>query len=511
MALTVGIVSFFLSSDYEVESSAATDEDFVIEGYRLVEGDGALRPALCLADVPPGPGSPDGGLCLVNLGPGPGVSSEGRPSLWACELSPRMRRRSTSARSADLADRVANAVQRHYRLEVAIARLCRGGTDFNEMLRLLELETGLVSLLVDKNLRYIARSPSFSGLNAWFSESDVSMDTDLVNELVADENFVDAINQRRAFYYHYAKEASYSACFNIVVDGSYEARLLVQSRDSQRRPGLLALAELVGQTIADTFALYSDAEAEASAKSDLQECVASLIKGQPAASDARRRLATAGWRPEHSYRVHVFSFMEAESESVTRRYYTDRIARLFERCCVLLEGDQICCVRNLSLETTRVDQAQQRMVLFLRENLCLAGTSGDFHDLNELHERYEEATSALRLGAASGSMEWLFRFGDFALDYIIDSATQKVSRSELIHPAWRALSDYDSQHGTELLTTARCFMEQRYNVSHAASELCIHRSSMLARLERIRDISGFDWESWDDRVHLAISFMLAEA
>lgn len=122
-----------------------------------------------------------------------------------------------------------------------------------------------------------------------------------------------------------------------------------------------------------------------------------------------------------------------------------------------------------------------------------------------------EARYALRLGETSGVMQWHFRFEDYALTYILDQAQQEISWEAIAHPAFKKLLVHDEQHGTELLATARCFMECKYNVSRAAQCLHIHRSSMLARLERIKDVAAIDWDDWSERIHLALSFCFAEA
>ena len=83
-----------------------------------------------------------------------------------------------------------------------------------------------------------------------------------------------------------------------------------------------------------------------------------------------------------------------------------------------------------------------------------------------------------------------------------------VGRDSLLHPAYVALRDYDSVHGTRLLETAECFMECKYNVTHAADKLGIHRSSMLSRLDRIREIGEINWDDRDERLLLALTFAL---
>lgn len=51
-------------------------------------------------------------------------------------------------------------------------------------------------------------------------------------------------------------------------------------------------------------------------------------------------------------------------------------------------------------------------------------------------------------------------------------------------------------------------MKHRYNLTQTARFLYIHRTTMLFRLQRIDLLTGLDWDSWEDRIHLAVTFEL---
>ena len=431
--------------------------------------------------------------------------------LHARERNARKRRRPAEARLIALANAVHAAIAKLDRWAIATERACSEAPDFSALLNLCERELGFVSILVNKNLRYLAVSDGFAERNPWFNRTDTSMDTEMINQLTADEAFMDAINQSAPFYYHYVEgDGSDSACFNIIVEGRYEARLIMQATSGREEPGLLDVAAYLGERITDLFRRYADGSDDASENPRFKEALRTLMKGgtlRP--EELREHLAIRGWALGHTLQVTAFMFMEPESATVTQRYYEDRIAHLFEGCAEINADGLIYCIRNLSIERTARTLAQQELVLFLRENLCYAGTSRAFDDVRELHAHAQEARAALELGMASGSMQWHFDFGDHVLRYICDRASRDLGGAALLHPAFEALRAYDEEHGTELLETARYFMECRYNVTHAAARLHIHRTSMLARLERIDAVASIDWDSWDDRVHLALSFMLA--
>lgn len=74
--------------------------------------------------------------------------------------------------------------------------------------------------------------------------------------------------------------------------------------------------------------------------------------------------------------------------------------------------------------------------------------------------------------------------------------------------AIRTLIAYDRKEHSEMVKTVYEYMKHRYNVTQTAHALFIHRTSMLFRLQRIELLTGIDWDSWDDRIHIAATFEL---
>lgn len=94
------------------------------------------------------------------------------------------------------------------------------------------------------------------------------------------------------------------------------------------------------------------------------------------------------------------------------------------------------------------------------------------------------------------------------LPYICEQSVQELEAHQLYHPAIRTLLQYDRKEGTELVKSVCVYMKHRYNVTQAAQALFIHRTTLLFRLQRIEILTGLNWESWEDRIHLAVTFEL---
>jgi DNA-binding PucR family transcriptional regulator len=70
------------------------------------------------------------------------------------------------------------------------------------------------------------------------------------------------------------------------------------------------------------------------------------------------------------------------------------------------------------------------------------------------------------------------------------------------------LRDLDARHGTDYVKTIQRFIEAQYHTNRAAESLFIHKTTLIRRLEKIRDLAGIDFGSPDELLHLAISLRL---
>ena len=78
------------------------------------------------------------------------------------------------------------------------------------------------------------------------------------------------------------------------------------------------------------------------------------------------------------------------------------------------------------------------------------------------------------------------------------------------HPAVRLLRDRDIQKGTELVPTLRAYLNCGMNMTHAADQLYIHRTTFCRRMEQISHLTGITEFTSDLTLDLLISLKLLE-
>ena len=79
--------------------------------------------------------------------------------------------------------------------------------------------------------------------------------------------------------------------------------------------------------------------------------------------------------------------------------------------------------------------------------------------------------------------------------------------SDLAEHAFQPLLEYDRTHEADLLHTLDVFLKCGGNQSKASQELFLHRSSLLYRLRRIEDLTGFNLRDNEQRVLLQMCFL----
>ena len=80
----------------------------------------------------------------------------------------------------------------------------------------------------------------------------------------------------------------------------------------------------------------------------------------------------------------------------------------------------------------------------------------------------------------------------------------------LCHEGLLALRDHDAAKGTEYMHTLRVYLDSNLNAVQSARQLFIHRSTLLYRLEKIREILDSPLNDPEELLYLSLSFRLFE-
>ena len=161
----------------------------------------------------------------------------------------------------------------------------------------------------------------------------------------------------------------------------------------------------------------------------------------------------------------------------------------------------------------KTDRFSVLMGAFLIDHKLKAGVSAEFsgRDLRNSKLYYKQAQIALNLGSRSIPLAHLYYFNKLAKRMLLESCTRELPASMVCAPELLKLRDYDLLHKSELFRTLSVFLQNHLSHTMTALELSIHRSTLMYRLGRIRDLSGLNIESSENQWYLLLSFKLLDA
>jgi purine catabolism regulator len=117
---------------------------------------------------------------------------------------------------------------------------------------------------------------------------------------------------------------------------------------------------------------------------------------------------------------------------------------------------------------------------------------------------HDEAATALRRGSAAVS-----RFGDVAASGILGALDTDLARL-VAAASLDPLVQHDARHGSDLLATARVWLENDARLDAAAAALGVHRHTVRARIAQVERILGVDLSAFPARAELWATLQVSD-
>jgi sugar diacid utilization regulator len=155
-------------------------------------------------------------------------------------------------------------------------------------------------------------------------------------------------------------------------------------------------------------------------------------------------------------------------------------------------------------ERHRWDALYRSVASTLRSDAGSIGVGRSCTRPSELPRSYTEAVHALRIrqsSAAPGGVTTFDQLGIYRLLAADDGGEVDLFVREWLGP----LLDYDAANRSDLVTTLWQYYECGGNYDATAAALTIHRSTLRYRLRRIRELTGHDLRTVDNRLNLHVA------
>ncbi len=106
---------------------------------------------------------------------------------------------------------------------------------------------------------------------------------------------------------------------------------------------------------------------------------------------------------------------------------------------------------------------------------------------------------------AAGAPAQATEFDDLGVIRILAEAKELSGIDRFVERWLGALADYDRVHASSLVSTLSQYLDVGGNYAATAHVLSTHRNTVKYRLQRIREISGFDLADPDTRFNLQLA------
>ncbi|HCT90638.1 MAG TPA: hypothetical protein DF613_04530 [Lachnospiraceae bacterium] len=326
-----------------------------------------------------------------------------------------------------------------------------------------------------------------------------------------------AVAELRESFYYFEEYNGYDAlCGNIFLNGSYCARVVmyVGGKGSRIPAGARAIFERFTAHLEELFACNPDLIG-GDARDQLHHLFQALATDEkPDPSFRSAVLKKVGWKQNDLYTVIKLRFYEAAGWNTqlatTLPYLIRELEEEWPNSCAVMDGLAVFWVINMSLSKADTDQHSfhQRVASFVRDHVCNAGISSRFCDFSLVPYAVRAADVALRIGQTKHPHFWYYLFDDYRLEYMLGKVREELPDSILCHPAMTRLTVYDGEHHTELSKTLRAYLECNLNMTAAAGQLYIHRTTFCRRMDHIRRLTGLDTADPDTILTLLLSYRL---
>lgn len=184
------------------------------------------------------------------------------------------------------------------------------------------------------------------------------------------------------------------------------------------------------------------------------------------------------------------------------KFFTSGLTQMIEgKIVILLDSDQ--CLKS-PLEDDRL----QNFLQILKANHMFAGVSRAFLDLTKACHAFEQAKKALDLSRLKECPGQLFFYEDYILEDLADTYLLHNPQIHMVEPGLNLLMEYDRVHGTSLMESLTCYLDNQLDLHTASKRLHIHFNTLKYRIQKMKDITGLDLNKIDIIIRVRLSLIV---
>jgi PucR family transcriptional regulator, purine catabolism regulatory protein len=162
-------------------------------------------------------------------------------------------------------------------------------------------------------------------------------------------------------------------------------------------------------------------------------------------------------------------------------------------------------------EIKETSQAIQQLInKQFKEIAVQVGIGGAVSTITEIPKSYREAHDALDLGETLNGLESITAFSELGIFRLLRHIKDSPALIQFIPHSLKELLDYQQANQADLLKTLQTFLECNQNVAQTAKLLFIHYKTVVYRMDRIKEITGMDFNDSEEMLSVRVGLKIHE-
>ena len=131
-------------------------------------------------------------------------------------------------------------------------------------------------------------------------------------------------------------------------------------------------------------------------------------------------------------------------------------------------------------------------------------------EINQISDSYKKAFDALEFGEILNGKDSITSYSELGVFRMLGQFTNSEDLKSFIPPSLQKLLNYQQANKADLLTTLKVFLQCNQNATKASQQLFIHHKTAIYRIERIKEITGMDFEDAEEMLLVQIGLKIIE-
>lgn len=329
----------------------------------------------------------------------------------------------------------------------------------------------------------------------------------IIDDFKDDSEYLETYGYREARLWEASPNQPPCLYMNLREGEIYRGRLLVVRHHRDFRRADYRLTELLAQRALQLLNRKRLGVDRPHRSAD--DIVYDLLEGRDVpARDAGELTRMLGWNQDDpALCIRMRSQQPSDSILMAHALHSE-LFRAFPQGYILFSDTQQCVVLNLSREEGSLADIRHRLAPLCRDYCLYAGLSAPVTGIREWTVAWREAGYALEKAFALRSDRWLMPFPECALDSLLDSIQPPIRPIHLVAPELLALMAHDAAHDTRYFETLRAYLLLERDIPRTAERLIIHRTTLLYRLRKIRELVPVNLDDPWKRLYLIFSLKI---